>query len=168
MEADDAAPAAGGLRLVERPAPWLRFGGGAFLIAGACVGVSWAAVAPEFRSRLGALLLGGIVGAALLALAAWWLFSACIEVAVGAGRIDLAAPGWHRRLRLCEVGDVALAADTGLNTGLLNWPVTRSGGVTRLNMGGRTAVEWAMRDARRYRVVVASPDDAHRLLAALS
>lgn len=103
----------------------------------------------------------------LLAVTAWWTFTARIEVTVAEGRVSLAGPFWRRQLPLSGIADVQTGPDTGLNPGLVNWPVTRSHGLVRLNMGGKVAVTWSMSTGDRYQVVVDAQDTADQLSSAL-
>ncbi|MCQ2001072.1 hypothetical protein [Arthrobacter zhaoxinii] len=139
---------AGGVRFVERPPGWLRWGGGAFLAAvgGAlAVGAAADSVWPLYLAAAGLLLAAG-----------WWCFLARITVAVDQQAATLRGPLWKRSIQRQNIQDITVAKDHGLNTGLVNWPVTRHahGSLTRLNLGGAGAVTFSDGGSHRYQVVL--------------
>ncbi|MCQ1946735.1 hypothetical protein [Arthrobacter sp. zg-Y1116] len=146
---------------MERSPGWLRWGGGALLAAvGAALGVGAAveSVWPLY-----------VAAAAFLLAAGWWCFLARITVAVDQQYVTLRGPLWKRSIQRRNVQDIAVARDNGLNTGLVNWPVTRHGrgSLTRLNMGGAGAVTFSDAGGHRYQVVLADLPSAEQLALAI-
>ncbi|GAA0194565.1 MULTISPECIES: hypothetical protein [Glutamicibacter] len=141
----------------QRPPRWLRRGGGVLLLlvaAGLAAGTATAG-------------LPALLGAGFFALAGiWWAFAARISARLDAHTLTLAAPLWRRRLPREQISQVRVEPDSGLNPGLLNWPVLRTGGLIRLNMGGRTAVSFSA-GGRRYQFVLDRPQLARQLAQAL-
>ncbi|MDM7989039.1 hypothetical protein [Arthrobacter sp. zg-Y877] len=147
---------------MERSPGWLRWGGGAFLAA---VGAAFAVGAATES-----VWLLYLAAAAFLLAAGWWCFLARITVAVDQQSVTLRGPLWKRSIQRVNVQDVTVAKDNGLNTGLVNWPVTRHrhGSLTRLNMGGAGAVTFSDAGGHRYQVVLADVASAEQMALAIA
>lgn len=150
---------ANSVRFVEGPPGWLRWGGGAFL---AVVGGTLA-----FGAAAEPIWPLYVVAAGFLLAAAWWCFLARITVTVDAETVTMSGPLWKRSVQRKNVRNVTAVQDSGLNTGLVNWPVTRHGSLTRLNMGGSVAVRFADGSGRQYEVVLADSRPAEELALAI-
>ncbi|MCC3293653.1 hypothetical protein LJ756_03360 [Arthrobacter sp. zg-Y411] len=105
----------------------------------------------------------------MLLAAVWWCFLVRITVEVDGQEIILRGPLWKRSVQQGSVHNVAVAKDTGLNTGLVNWPVTRHerGSLTRLNMGGAGGVTFSDAHGHRYQVVLADLPSAEQMAQAI-
>lgn len=150
------------LSFVERSPVLLRWGGGAFL---AIIATALAAGAVAESNW------GLYIAAALFAFVAlWWLFWAKITVTVDEQTVTLAGPLWKRRVQRENVRDVSVTEDSGLNTGLVNWPVTahERGSLTRLNMGGSAAVTFSESSGHCYQFVLANRQSAELMAEAIS
>ena len=143
-----------GLQFVERPPGWLRYGGVALLMAIAV----FVAVQAVIES-----LWGLHAVAAALVIAATWLWRLVkISVSVDDQTVTLTGPGWKRMAQRQDVHGVSVTADSGMNLGLLNWPVTthERGSLTRLNVGGSAAVAFSDSSGHRYQFVLSNRQDA--------
>ena len=150
------------LRFVERSPSWLRYGGAvvllvvaAFITAGAVIESIW----------------GFYPVAAFLALAALWQWRlAKVTIMVEEQLVTLTGPAWKQIVQRQYVQEVSVAPDNGMNLGLVNWPVTthEHGSLTRLNMGGSTAVTFSDSNGHRYQFVLTNPQDAKLIAEAIA
>ncbi|KNC17773.1 hypothetical protein AC792_13035 [Arthrobacter sp. RIT-PI-e] len=149
------------MTVVERGPAWLRRGGGIFLMVIAVVLALVGALGSTWGLYLASL--------AFFTGAVWWSFLARISVTVDDDRIELRGPLWKRTLHREGVRDVVVEDDTGMNPGMINWPVTlhEGGSLVRMTMGGSAAVGF-VGDGRRYRVVLADRPSAERLAEAIT
>ena len=92
-----------------------------------------------------------------------------VTVTVDEHEVTLSGPFWKRSVQRGNVQAVAVAPDNGMNTGLVNWPVTRHdhGSLTRLNLGGSAAVTISDAKGRRYQVVLADLESAEQMALAV-
>lgn len=151
-----------GLRFVERSPNWLRYGGAVLLMVIAV----FVAVEAVMESIWGFYPL-----VAVLVLAAIWLWRLIkISVSVDDQAVTLTGPAWKRVVQRQDVHDVSVAADNGMNLGLVNWPVTahESGSLTRLNVGGSAAVTFSDSNGHRYQFVLSNHQDADRVAETLA
>lgn len=143
-----------GLRFVERSPGWLRYGGAVLLMIIAI----FVAVEAVIES-----IWGFYPVVAALILAAMWLWRMVkISVSVDDQTVTLTGPAWKRVVQRQSVHDVSVAADNGMNLGLVNWPVTahERGSLTRLNVGGSAAVNFSDSSGHRYQFVLSNRQDA--------
>lgn len=152
------APASS-IKFVAGPPGWLRWGGGTFLaVVGAvlAIGAVVESIWPLYAAAAGFLLSAG-----------WWCFMARITVTVDGEMVTMNGPLWKRSVQRKDVRNVTVAKDDGMNTGLVNWPVTRHGSLTRLNMGGSGAVVFSEASGHYYQVVLADLRSAEQLALAI-
>jgi hypothetical protein len=150
-----------GLRFVERSPGWLRYGGAVLLMVIAVFFVVEAVIES---------IWGFYPTAAALVLAAAWLWRLVkITLRVDDESITLTGPAWKRVVQRQNVHDFSVAADNGMNLGLLNWPVTthEDGSLTRLNVGGSAAVTFSDSSGHRYQFVLSNRQDADLVAEAL-
>ena len=147
---------------VERAPDWLRWGGAVFLVLIAVL----LAVAGGLESSWG-LHLGAVF---FLGMGLWWCFLARIAAAVSEEQIKLSGPLWKRTVRRGDLHDVSVDTDSGMNTGLVNWPVTRRerGSLVRMNMGGSAVVTFSENSGRSYQFVLAERRSAERMARAIT
>lgn len=147
---------------VERPPGWLRWSGGILLASVALLLTVVGGMEQAWQLYPGAVLF--------LVCVVWWCFMARIGVMIDEYRITLVGPLWKRSVHRGDVQDVMVEADTGMNPGLVNWPVTshRRERLTRLNMGGSVAVTFSEGSSRRYQFVLADRGAAEHLAEVLS
>lgn len=148
------------VKFVERSPGWLRWGGGALLLS---VGVVLSIGTVDEAQWI---LLAPAAGMGLAAV--WWCVFAKITAAVEGQTVMLSGPFWKRSLQLGELHSVEVSGDSGMNPGLVNWPVVslERGTLVRLNMGGSAVVSFVS-DGRRYQFVLSNHLSAQRLAAAL-
>ncbi len=142
----------------ERSPGWLRWGGAICLVLGAIV----LAVEAVIES---AWLVYPFAGLFVLA-AFWWCWLAKITITVDDRTVTLRGPAWKCVLQRQPLRHVSVKADSGMTTGLVNWPVVsrERGRLTRLNLGGSAAVTFSDPAGHRYRFVLG--DHAHADLVA--
>ena len=142
------------LQFVERSPGWLRYGGAALLMVIAV----FVAVEAVIESIWGF----HVVATALVHAAVWLWRLVKISISIDDQTATLAGPAWKRMVQRNEVHDVSVGADSGMNPGLLNWPVSthERGSLTRLNVGGSAAVTFSDSSGHRYQFVFSNRQDA--------
>lgn len=68
------------------------------------------------------------------------------------------------------MSDIAIGPDSGMNSGILNWPVkgsARSWTGCRINVGGSSRVSFVVKGSERYTIVTRDQEQSEALAALL-
>lgn len=147
---------------VERAPDWLRWGGGVFLLLIAVLLAVTGGLESSWELYLGAVFFLGV--------GLWWCFLARIAAVVDEEQVKLSGPLWKHTVRRGDLHDVSVDTDSGMNTGLVNWPVTshKRGSLVRMNMGGSAVVTFSENSGRSYQFVLAERRSAERMARAIT
>ncbi|MBV7293697.1 hypothetical protein [Corynebacterium sp. TAE3-ERU16] len=118
-------------------------------------------------------VVGALTDAAVIGFSAWAAHSMKVEVVrdISSRLVKIRAPFYSRSFSHKSISDISTGEDSGMNSGLINWPVTGSASSekgVRINLGGAAHVKFLADGKHRFTIVTTGMSQAKRLAALLS
>ncbi|MEZ2190467.1 hypothetical protein [Corynebacterium sp. CCM 9204] len=118
-------------------------------------------------------IVGALTNAAVIGFSAWAAYSMKVEVVrdTSSSLVKIRAPFYSRSFNHKSISDISTGEDSGMNSGLINWPVTGSANSekgVRINLGGAAHIKFLADGKHRFTIVTTGMSQAKRLAALLS
>lgn len=85
-----------------------------------------------------------------------------LKIYLYSSKLTISAPLWKKEILYSDISYISSESDSGVNRGLINWPVVKTDKGYRFNMGGSCCIKILSQDGKTYEIVMENIDQAGR------